>query len=116
MKEKVRVFLSFEFGKDDKLHHNFYSQAALYSQYEIIDYSLNEPYHPDPLCLSKYINGLAQLSTSPEYVNLTPEEASKKIFEKVVLEDEKNFEIFTLYVQGHLEKRIEALKEDGKGI
>lgn len=53
MKQKVRVFLSFEFGKDNELHYNFYSQAALYSQYEIIDYSLNEPYHPDPLWLNK---------------------------------------------------------------
>jgi hypothetical protein len=62
--------------------------------------------------LSRYINTLAQLSIHPEYVNLTPEEASKKIFEKEVLENEKNFEIFTLYVQGHLEERIEALKEE----
>ena len=61
---------------------------------------------------SQYINWLAQFSTLPEYVNLTPEEAGKKIFEKVVLKDEKNFEIFTLYVQGYLEKRIEALKEE----
>ena len=51
MKKKVRVFLSFEFGKDDELHHNFYSQAKVHSQYKIIDFSLNEPYHPDPLWL-----------------------------------------------------------------
>ena len=62
--------------------------------------------------LSQYINRLAQFSTLPEYVKLTPEEASKKIFERVVLEEEKNFEIFTLHVQGHLEERIEALKEE----
>ena len=61
--------------------------------------------------LSQYINALAQLSTQPEYVNLTPEEASEKIFENEVLENEENFKIFTLYVQGHLEERIEALKE-----
>ena len=53
MKKKVRVFLSFEFGRDDKLHRGFYSQAPLYSQYEIIDCSLNEPYHPDPRWLNK---------------------------------------------------------------
>jgi len=53
MKKKVRVFLSFEFGKDNELHYNFYSQAPLYSQYEIIDYSLNEPYHPDARWLEK---------------------------------------------------------------
>ena len=62
--------------------------------------------------LSQYINWLAQFSTLPEYRNLTPEEAGKKIFEKVVLENEENFEIFTLCVQGHLEKQIEALKEE----
>lgn len=53
MKKKVRVFLSFEFGKDDKLHHNFYSQASLHSGYEIIDCSLNEQYHPDAQWLNK---------------------------------------------------------------
>ena len=25
MKKKVRVFLSFEFGRDNELHYNFYS-------------------------------------------------------------------------------------------
>ena len=53
MKQKVRVFLSFEFGKDDELHHDFYSQASLHSGYEIIDYSLNEQYHPDTQWLNK---------------------------------------------------------------
>ena len=53
MKKRVRVFLSFEFGKDDELHHNFYSQASLHSGYEIIDYSLNEQYHPDAQWLNK---------------------------------------------------------------
>lgn len=53
MKKKVRVFLSFEFGRDDELHHNFYSQAPLRSGYEIIDCSLNEQYHPDAQWLNK---------------------------------------------------------------
>ena len=53
MKKKVRVFLSFEFGKDNELHHNFYTQAEDHSQYEIIDCSLNEAYHPDPKWLNK---------------------------------------------------------------
>ena len=53
MKKKVRVFLSFEFGRDNELHYNFYSQAVLYSQYEIIDDSLNEQYHPDAQWLDK---------------------------------------------------------------
>ena len=62
--------------------------------------------------LSLYINTLAQLSTQPEYVDLTPKEASEKVFENEVLENEENFKIFTLHVQGYLEERIEALKED----
>ncbi len=49
----VRVFLSFEFGKDNELHRNFYAQAETCSEYEIIDYSLNEPYQPDDLWLNK---------------------------------------------------------------
>ena len=53
MKQKVRVFLSFEFGRDNELHYNFYSQAVQYSQYEIIDCSLNAPYHPDAHWLEK---------------------------------------------------------------
>ena len=52
-KNKVRVFLSFEFGKDNELHRNFYVQAEHHSQYEIIDCSLNEPYHPDSRWLEK---------------------------------------------------------------
>ena len=38
----VHVFLSFEFGKDNELHHNFYTQAKEHSKHEIIDYSLFE--------------------------------------------------------------------------
>ena len=53
MQKKVRVFLSFEFGKDNKSYHNFYSQAERHSQYEIIDCSLNEQYHPDARWLEK---------------------------------------------------------------
>lgn len=49
----VRVFLSFEFGKDNELHQNFYAQAKEHSKHEIIDYSLNEPYYPDELWLNK---------------------------------------------------------------
>lgn len=50
---KVRVFLSFEFDKDNDLHRNFYAQAETCSEYEIIDTSLNEQYHPDAAWLKK---------------------------------------------------------------
>ena len=43
---QVKVFVSFEFGKDNELHHNFYAQAAKHSNYAIKDYSLKEPYKP----------------------------------------------------------------------
>ena len=52
-KGKVGVFLSFEFGKDNELHYNFYSQAKQHSEYEVIDESLNEQYHPDAQWLNK---------------------------------------------------------------
>ena len=50
---KVRVFLSFEFDKDNDLHRNFYAQAETCSEYQIIDTSLNEQYHPDAAWLKK---------------------------------------------------------------
>ena len=50
---KVKVFLSFEFGKDNKLHGDFIAKAPLHSQYKIIDCSLDEPYHPDARWLEK---------------------------------------------------------------
>ena len=53
---KVKVFLSFEFDKDNELHHNFYAQAARGdSCHEIEDYSLKEAYQPhsDSIWLKK---------------------------------------------------------------
>ena len=41
---KVKIFVSFEFDKDNELRHNFYAQAAEHSCHEIENYSLNEPY------------------------------------------------------------------------
>ena len=44
---KVKVFLSFEFDRDQELHRNFYAQTERGdSCHEIEDYSLNEPYPP----------------------------------------------------------------------
>ena len=56
----VRVFLSFEFGKDNELHYNFYAQAKRHSKHEILDYSLNEPYFPNDLWLNKARNQIKQ--------------------------------------------------------
>lgn len=53
---KVKVFLSFEFDRDNELHHNFYAQAACgNSCHEIEDYSLKEAYQPhnDSIWLKK---------------------------------------------------------------
>lgn len=57
---KVRVFLSFEFGKDNKLHGNFYAQAEEQSCYNICDYSLNEEYQPSDEWLQKARNQICQ--------------------------------------------------------
>ncbi len=62
--------------------------------------------------LSRYIDTLAQLSTQPEYVDLTPKEASEKIFENEVLGNEKEFEVFKLIMENHVSDRITALKEE----
>ena len=43
---QVKVFVSFEFGKDNELRHNFYKQAAEHSDHKIKNYSLKEPYKP----------------------------------------------------------------------
>ena len=44
---KVKVFLSFEFDRDEELHRNFYAQAERGdSSHEIEDYSLQEAYRP----------------------------------------------------------------------
>ena len=44
---KVRVFLSFEFDKDEPLHRNFYEQAREHSCYAIRDYSIIGRYAED---------------------------------------------------------------------
>ena len=61
--------------------------------------------------LWEYIEALASLSTRPEYLNLTPKEASKEIFEKEILENETEFYHFKLIIENYLNKRITALKE-----
>ena len=43
---KIKVFLSFEYGRDNELHHNFYAQATEHSCYSIEDYSMQEAYKP----------------------------------------------------------------------
>ena len=40
----VKIFVSFEFGKDNGLKNSFYRQAEDRSQHSIRNYSLNEPY------------------------------------------------------------------------
>lgn len=40
----VKIFVSFEYGKDNKLKGAFYSQATRYAQHNVRNSSLNEPY------------------------------------------------------------------------
>ena len=50
---KVKVFLSFEFDRDNHLYQRFRNESKQCSRYKIIDKSLNEPYHPDDKWLQK---------------------------------------------------------------
>ena len=44
----VKVFISFDFDRDEEMHRNFYSQANRGdSRHNIEDCSLNEPYRPE---------------------------------------------------------------------
>lgn len=43
---QVKVFVSFEFDKDNPLQRNFYAQSAEHSDHKIKNYSLKEPYKP----------------------------------------------------------------------
>ena len=43
---QVKVFVSFEFDKDNPLQRNFYAESAKHSCHEIKNYSLKEPYKP----------------------------------------------------------------------
>ena len=40
----VKIFISFEFGKDNNLKNSFYKDAVSKSRHTIRNYSLNEPY------------------------------------------------------------------------
>ncbi len=56
---KVRVFLSFDFDRDEELHRSFYAQAEPdkdNSRHAIEDYSLNEAYSPSENWLNKARN------------------------------------------------------------
>ena len=64
--------------------------------------------------LSEYINRIAQFSMLPEYLNLTPKEASKQILKAEVLEKEESGKILNLFLEGYLEKAITALREEMK--
>ncbi len=61
---------------------------------------------------SEYITALAQLSNTPKYKNLTPKEASKEIFKKEILENEFEHNYFNIIIEGSLEQRILALREE----
>ena len=50
---KVKVFLSFEFDRDNHLYQRFRNESKQCSRHKIIDKSLNEPYHPDDKWLQK---------------------------------------------------------------
>ena len=60
---KVRVFLSFDFDRDEELHRNFYTQAEPdkdNSRHDIENYSLTEAYSPSENWLNKARNKIKQ--------------------------------------------------------
>ena len=65
--------------------------------------------------LSESITAFAHLSNIPEYMNLTPKEASEEIFKKEVLEKDPEHNNFKIMIEGYLEKRISTLRE-GKEV
>ena len=64
--------------------------------------------------VSEIIETFAQLSNNFEYRNLTPEEASKKIFKKEVLEKEESHNYFKIIIEIELKERITELREEIK--
>ena len=97
---KVKVFLSFEFDKDEKLHRNFYAQAARGdSCHEIEDYSLNEAYRPhDDSWLRK---ARAQISRSDIVIVVTGQDAHNApgVEKEVTITNQQDKPIFQIRPQ-----------------
>ena len=62
--------------------------------------------------LNEHITALAQLSNTPEYMDLTSKEASEAIFKKEILEKVGEHNISKIIIEGYIEKRIEALRKE----
>ena len=62
--------------------------------------------------LNEHITALAQLSNTPEYIDLTPKEASEAIFKKEILEKEGEQNTSKLIIEGYLKKKITALRKE----
>ena len=109
---KVKVFLSFEFDKDNELHHNFYAQAARGdSCHEIEDYSLKEAYRPHDDSWVKKAS--AQISCSDVVVVVLGEDTHNApgVGQEVTLAKQQDRPIFQIRPQGRTSGPVPGVDE-----
>ena len=108
---KVKVFLSFEFDRDEELHRNFYTQATHHSCYEIEDYSLNEPYKPhDDSWLKK---ASAQISRSDIVIVVVGKDTHNApgIEKEVTIANQQCKPIFQIRPQNRTDGKVDGAGE-----
>ena len=111
---KVKVFLSFEFDRDNKLHHNFYAQAARGdSCHEIEDYSLKEAYQPhnDRVWLNKARD---LISRSDVVIVVTGQDAHNApgVEKEVTIANQEGKDIFQIRPQGKTSGPVRGAGEE----
>ena len=109
---KVKVFLSFEFDKDDELHHNFYAQASRGdSCYEIENYSLNEAYRPHD---DSWLKKARRLISSSDIVIVVVGEDTHNapgVEKEVTLANQQCKPIFQIRPQNRTDGKVEGAGE-----
>ena len=108
---KVKVFLSFEFEKDNKLHHNFYAQGAKHSCHQIEDYSLKEAYRPhDDNWLKK---ASAQISHSDIVIVVIGQDTHNApgVEKEVTLANQQGKPIFQIRPQSRTSGKVDGAGE-----
>ena len=109
---KVKVFLSFEFDRDEELHRNFYAQATHHSCYEIEDYSLNEAYRPHDNNWVK--KARAQISRSDIVIVVTGQDAHNApgVEKEVTIANQQHKPIFQIRPQGRTSGPVRGAGEE----
>ena len=62
--------------------------------------------------MREYVDALASLCNHPNYISLEPEEASEKIVEEMMLENEGNFEHLKIIMEIEIKRSIPELREE----